>query len=132
MGFSKDGTKEEDPYCLRAPSNQTKYDCVKFYNLKVYDTMELVPQKAAARANCSNIPNCVIPSRVIQFDRVTFLGETIVEKEIYKFSISKLIPSLLPDQGAPPMNHFCISKLFDGGGVNYYLTQCNVLTDIKL
>jgi hypothetical protein len=132
MSFSKSSVASDDPYCVRPEPTETKFDCVKYYNLKERDVNEPVPAMAAARANCSNIPGCVLPSKVIEFDRVKFLNGQFVEKEIYKFSISKKIPVLMPDHGFPPLNHFCISRLIDAGGSTYYITQCNVLRDLQL
>lgn len=124
--------KDGDTLCVRPPAGETKYDCVKYYRLSVSDSSEPVPARAAARANCSGVPGCILPVRNIEFDRVKYLGGQFVEKEIYKFSVSKLIPALLPDAGFPPLHHFCISKLYRQESYSYYITQCNVLRDLQI
>lgn len=121
----------DDEECgpVREDSDGNKFDCLRYYNLKIKDEVVKAPAAAAQRANCSNIPNCELKTRVIEFDQVKFLGDKQIKKEIFKFSISKQIPVLLPDRGFPPINYFCISQVYSE---NYFVTQCTYLTDLRL
>jgi hypothetical protein len=123
-----------DPDCgkERQLGDGETYDCIGYYNLSAVDVAEPAPALARLRANCSNIPDCSLPSVAINFDRVYFLKNKIVYRENLKFSISEKIPILFPEADLLPFNYFCVSSRYEASTSSFWVNRCTVLRDLSL
>ena len=116
----------------RKDSDGDEYNCVRYFNFKSVPTVSTPPAPAVGRENCSNIPNCELPARVIYYDQVKYMNEQFVKREKYKIAITNVVPDLFPEQGLPPINYFCMSRDYKVPETSYFVTQCTYLKDLKL
>ena len=110
------------------------YDCIKYFNLSLTQTLQTPPDKVVAKPNCMNLPNCQIRVNTLKFDEVKWRAGQSVDTTTITAEISPDVPDIMFFTAGGGINYrwpgpsYCDKGLIN----NIIVTQCFVLRDFYL
>jgi hypothetical protein len=104
---------------------------ITYHNLRTSEGDVDVPDTAKARANCANVPNCKIHVTFLSYDEALWSDDSHYVKRSYDLELTSQLP-FIGTRLFGIMTLGCIGMFQNIKGNNYYLRDCQYLSDLQM
>lgn len=119
------GTRADDSDSPTPPKRIT------YHNMRVSEGDIDPPDKVKSRPNCSNLHNCRVHVTYLSYDEVRWQDDTHYDKRSYDFELTSDLPFM--NQGLYGiMTSGCVGFFQNINGKNYYLRDCQYVSDLQM
>lgn len=102
---------------------------ITYHNLKVWSGQEDVPDDTKAKADCGGLSPCQMNVTYLTYDEAEWYSETDFDKYHYEFVFTTQLPFMGGLYGI--LDRGCVGLYVPINGTNYYVRDCQNLTDFK-